>query len=326
MLEMIKGFWVSRALYAAAKLGIPDLLRDEPKNSDDLAQATGTHAPSLYRLLRALDSVGVFAEDDKGRFALTPLGATLLTDVPGSLRYFAIEELGENHYPAWERVLHSVETGAIAFDHVYGVSKWQYMAEHPDEARIFDAAMSSFSSVVAAAVVAAYDFSFCGTVVDMGGGDGTFLSAILKANPSLRGVVADLPHVVEGARRRLEAEGLADRCEVAGGSFFESAPAGDTYTLKFIIHDWDDEQSAAILRNCRNAMPANGRVLLVEMVIRPGAATSFGKYVDLNMLVMTGGRERTEAEYRALLDSAGLRLTRIIPTYTEMSILEAVPA
>jgi spermidine synthase len=268
----------------------------------------------------------VFAEDDRGRFALTPLGATLRTDVPGSLRYFAIEELGENHYPAWERVLHSVETGAIAFDHVYGVSKWQYMAEHSDEARIFDAAMSSFSSAVAAAVVAAYDFSSSATVVDIGGGDGTLLAAILKANPSLRGVVADLPHVAEGAQRRLEAEGLADRCEVAAGSFFESAPVGDTYVLKFIIHDWDDQQSAAILRNCRSAMAANGRVLLVEAVIQPGTATSFSKYVDLNMLVMTGGRERTEAEYRALLDSAGLRLTRIIPTCTEMSVLEAVRA
>jgi hypothetical protein len=180
MLDMIKGFWVSRALYVAAKLGIPDLLRDEPKSSDDLARATGTHAPSLYRVLRALDSVGVFAEDDRGRFALTPLGATLRTDVSGSLRYFAIEELGENHYPAWERVLHSVETGAIAFNHVYGVSKWQYMAEHADEARIFDAAMSSFSSVVAAAVVAAYDFSSSATVVDIGRGDGTLLGQFSK--------------------------------------------------------------------------------------------------------------------------------------------------
>jgi hypothetical protein len=152
----------------------------------------------LYRVLLALDSVGVFAEDDRGR-------------VPGSRRYLAIEELGENHYPAWERVLHSVEMGATAFDHVYGVSKWQYMAEHSDEARIFDAAMSSFSSVVAAAAVAAYDFSSSAT------------------NPALRGVVADLPHVVAGAQRRLEADGLADRCEVAAGSFFESAPAGDVY-------------------------------------------------------------------------------------------------
>ena len=324
MLHMIQGFWVSRALYVAAKLGIPDLLKDEPKSSADLAHATGTHAPSLYRVLRALDSVGVFAEDDRGRFALTPLGATLRTDVPGSLRYFAIEELGENHYSAWEKVLHSVETGAIAFNHVYGASKWQYMAEHPDEAKIFDAAMSSFSSVVAAAVVAAYDFSSSATVVDIGGGDGTLLTAILKGNPQLRGVLADLPHVAEGAQRRFKTEGLADRCEIAAGSFFESAPAGDTYVLKWIIHDWDNQRSAAILKNCRSAMATNGRVLLVEAVIQPGTATSFSKYVDLNMLVMTGGRERTEAEYRALLDSAGLRLTRIVPTHTEMSIIEAV--
>src|ERR1700686_801721 len=203
MLQMIQGFWISRAIYLAAKLGIPDLLKRGAQSSQDLAQATGTHAPSLYRVLRALDSVGVFAEDSQGRFTLTPLGATLLTDVPGSLRFFAIEELGENHYPAWEKVLHSVETGAIAFNQVYGASKWQYMAEHPDEAKIFDAAMSSFSSVVAAAVVAAYDFSSSATVVDIGGGDGTLLAEILKGNPSLRGVVADLPHVAEGAQRRL---------------------------------------------------------------------------------------------------------------------------
>ena len=324
MLHMIQGFWVSRALYVAAKLGIPDLLKDEPKSSADLAHATGTHAPSLYRVLRALDSVGVFAEDDRGRFALTPLGATLRTDVPGSLRYFAVEEVGENHYSAWEKVLHSVETGAIAFNHVYGASKWQYMAEHPDEAKIFDAAMSSFSSVVAAAVVAAYDFSSSATVVDIGGGDGTLLTAILKGNPQLRGVLADLPHVAEGAQRRFKTEGLADRCEIAAGSFFESVPAGDTYVLKWIIHDWDNQRSAAILKNCRSAMATNGRVLLVEAVIQPGTATSFSKYVDLNMLVMTGGRERTQAEYRALLDSAGLRLTRIVPTHTEISVIEAV--
>ncbi len=326
MLRMIQGFWVSRALYVAAKLGIPDLLKDGPKSTADLAKATGTHTPSLYRILRALHSVGLFAEDDRGRFALTPVGATLRTDVPGSLRYFAIEELGENHYPAWEKVLHSVETGAIAFDHVYGASKWQYMAEHPAEAKIFNEAMSSFSSVVAAAVVAAYDFSSSATVVDIGGGDGTLLAAILKANPRLRGVLADLPHVAEGAQRRFTTDGLTDRCEIAAGSFFESAPAGDTYVLKWIIHDWDDQRSVEILKNCRSAMATNGRVLLVEGVIQPGPATSFSKCMDLNMLVMTGGRERTEAEYRALLDSAGLRLARVIPTHTEMSVVEAVRA
>lgn len=326
MLNMVQVFWVSRAVYAAAKLGIADLLRDEPKNCADLAQSTGTHAPSLYRLMRALASVGVFEENEQGCFGLTPVGATLRTDIAGSLRYFAIEELGENHYPAWEKVLYSIKTGGIAFDHVYGESKWQYMTDHPDEAKIFDAAMSSFSSVVAAAVVDAYDFSSSATVVDMGGGDGTMLAAILKGHPSLRGVLADLPHVAEGALGRFKKEGLADRSQIAPGSFFESAPAGDTYVLKFIIHDWDDQQSVAILKNCRGAMAANGRVLLVEAVIYPGPATAFSKCLDLNMLVMTGGRERTEAEYRALLDAAGLPLTRIIPTATAMSVIEAVQA
>jgi hypothetical protein len=324
MLQVLQGLWVSRAVYVAAKLGIADLLKDGPKGSAELANATGTDAPSLYRVLRALDSVGVFADDGEGHFAITPLGATLRTDVPGSLRYLAIEELGENHYPAWEKVLYSVKTGATAFDHVYGMSKWQYMTEHPDEARIFDQAMASFSSTVAAAIVAAYDFSSSRTVVDVGGGDGGLLAAILKANPNARGVLADLPHVAEGARRRFDVEGLADRCDVAGGDFFGQVPAGDTYVLKFIIHDWDDERSTAILTNCRRAMAHNGKVLIVEAVLQPGRATSFSKFLDLNMMVMTGGRERTEPEYRALLDAAGLRLTRIVPTQTEMSVIEAV--
>ena len=326
MLQMIQGFWQSRAVYAAAKLGIPDLLKDGAKSSEELAEATGTHAPSLYRLLRALDCVGVFREYEGRRFSLTPLGETLRSDVPGSLRYFAIEELGENHYPAWEKVLYSVRTGAIAFNHVFGASKWEYMTQHPDEARIFDEAMGSFSSVVAEAIVGAYDFSASETVVDVGGGDGRLLAAILKANVQARGVLADLPHVAEGARRRFESEGLAGRCEVAGGDFFASAPGGDTYVLKWIIHDWDDAQSAAILTNCRKALAPGGKVLIIEAVLQPGRATSFGKFVDLNMLVMTGGRERTKAEYRALLHSAGLQLRQIVPTQTEMSIIEAVAA
>lgn len=324
MLQMIQGFWISRALYAIAEIGVPDLLKDGPKSVEELAQATGTHAPSLYRVLRALDSSGVFAEDDQKRFALTPVGATLRSDVPGSLRFFAIEELGGNHYSAWEKMLHSLKTGAIAFNQVYGISKWQYHAEHPEEAKIFDEAMTSFSSVVNAEIVASYDFSSSGTVVDVGGGDGSLLAAILKAHPHLRGVLADLPHVVAGAQRRFTSEGLAERCEAVAVDLFKSAPKGDTYVLKWIIHDWDDQQSVAILKNCRSAMANGGKILLVESVIRPGAATSFSKFMDLNMLVMTGGRERTETEYRALLDAAGLNLTRIIPTRTEMSVIEAV--
>jgi hypothetical protein len=326
MLQMIQGFWVSRAIYVACKLGIPDLLKDGPKTSEELAQATGTHAPSLYRLLRALDSVGVVAEVDLRRFTLTPVGATLRTDVPGSLRYFAIEELGENHYTAWEQVLHSVTTGGIAFNHVFGKSLWQHMTEHPPSARIFDEAMTSFSSVVAAEVVAAYDFSPSKKVVDVGGGDGILLTAILKANPQLRGAVADRPDVVPGTHRRFAAEGIAERAEAAGVDFFESVPSADTYVLKWIIHDWDDERSVAILKNCRKAMAEGGKVLLVEGVLQPGAATSFSKFLDLNMLVMTGGRERTQAEYGALFDAAGLKLARIVPTHTEMSVIEGVRA
>jgi hypothetical protein len=327
MLQMIQGFWISRAIYVAAKLGIPDLLKDGPRTSDDLAQATGTHAPSLYRLLRALDSIGVFVEQDNHHFALAPLGATLRTDVPGSLRFFAIEELGENHYSAWEKMLYSVNTGAIAFDHVYGASKWQYMTQHPDEARIFDEAMTSFSSVVIAEIVNAYDFSGSKTIVDAGGGDGSLLAAILKANPHAHGILADLPHVAAGAKLRFESEGLSDRCAVAGGDFFEVVPAGgDTYVMKWIIHDWNEERSAMILRNCRKAMTTAGKLLIVEAVLQPGRATSLSKFVDLNMLVMTGGRERTEPEFRALLASAGFKVTRIVPTHAEVSIIEAVPA
>lgn len=323
MLQIVQGYWASRAVYVAAKLGLPDLLTDEPKTCDHLAQASGTHAPSLYRLLRALDSIGVVHERSHRTFALTPLGATLRTDVPGSLRFFAIEELGENHYPAWEKLLDSVKSGTTAFHQVYGTTKWQYMTEHPEEAGIFNAAMASFSSVVAPAIVQAYDFSASRTIVDLGGGDGALLSAVLHANASARGILADLPHVAEKARLRLAASGLDGRCQVAPTDFFQQVPAGDTYLLKWIIHDWDDDRSAAILRHCRNAMAPGGKVLLIEAVLQPGPATAFSKFVDLNMLVMTGGRERTKSEYRALLQSAGLTLTRIVPTHTEMSLIEA---
>jgi hypothetical protein len=326
MLQMIYGFCVSRALCVAAELGIPDLLNGGAMSSEELARATETHAPSLFRLLRALESVGVFAKDDQERFALTPLGTVLRSDVPGSLRSFAIEVLGRNHYSAWGTLLHSIKTGEIAFNHVYGVGRWQYNAEHPEEAESFDQAMASATSAVAAAILDAYDFYSCGTIVDVGGGDGSLLAAILKAYPQLRGVVADLPHAVAGAQRRLQTEGLMERCDVVPCDFFAAVPKGDTYLLKWIIHDWDDQRSKMILKNCCAAMANGERVLVMEAVFRPGAATVFTKFLDLAMLVMTGGRERSEAEYRALLASANLRLTRVIPTKSELSVIEAVRA
>jgi len=326
MLLMIQGFWVSRAICVAAELGIADFLKHGPMKSEELALAAGVHGPSLYRVLRALDSVGVFAEDDGQRFALTPLGDTLRSDVAGSLRLLAIQLLGGIHYSAWEQLLYCVKTGAIAFDHIFGVSRWQYNAEHPEHASAFDEAIASFNSLIANAVVNSYDFASCGTVVDVGGGNGSLLATILKANPTLRGVLADLPHVLDGAQRWLTTENVVERCEVVGIDFFRSVPEGDTYLLKWIVHDWDDQRAEMILKNCRAAMKPGGRVLLVESIVEPRNGSSFAKFMDLAMLVMTGGRERTEPEYQALLLRAGLKITNVISTGTELSLIEARPA
>ncbi len=323
MLQMISGFWISRAIYVAAKLGIADHLRDGHRTFDELAAATGTHAPSLYRVLRALASVGVFTEDEKRRFALTPLAETLRTDVPDSLRAFATVELGEEHYPAWGELLHSVKTGEIAFDRAFGMPVWNFFEQNPENAKTFNDAMTGFTLAVNDTVLSSYDFSSIGKIVDVGGGHGSLIASILKANPKMTGVLFDAPPVIEGARHRIRDEGIAERCEAVAGDFFESVPSGgDAYIVKWIIHDWDDERSVSILRNCHRAMAENGRLLLVEAVVPHGSEPHFSKYMDLNMLVMTGGRERTEDEYRALLKASGFRLTRIIPTESPMSIIE----
>lgn len=326
MLSMIQGFWVSRAICVVAELGIPDLLKDGSRTSEELALAIGAHASSLHRLMRALASVGLFTEGDRQRFELTPLGDTLASDVPGSLHPLAAEVLGRSHYDAWGQLLYSVKTGTTAFDHVFGMSRWKYNAEHPKEAKAFDAAMASFNSIIADSVVASYDFSSCGTVVDVGGGNGSLLAAILKAYPRLCGVLADLPHVLHGAQRRLATQGVAERCEVVAADFFTSVPRGDTHLLKWIIHDWDDQQAEAILKNCRAAMKTGGRLLLVESIVEPLNGTSLAKFMDLAMLVMTGGRERTEPEYRDLLSRAGLKIKKVISTGAELSVIEAYAA
>jgi len=325
MLQMISGFWISRALYIVAKLGIADHLKQRPQTAAELAAATETHSSSLYRVLRALASVGVVVQDDQGRFSSTPLLATLQTDVPGSLRAFATTELGEEHYPAWGELMHSVKTGEIAFDHHFGVPIWEFFAQHPENARIFNDAMSGISDATTAAVLAAYDFSSIRKLVDVGGGHGRLITAILKANPKMKGVLFDAPPVIEGARPQIEAAGMADRCELVVGNFFELVSSGgDAYILKWIIHDWDEEKSTAILKNCHRAMTEGGKLLLVEAVVPMGSEPHFSKFIDLNMLVMTGGRERTEDEYRALLAASGFKLTRIIPTASPMSVVEGV--
>jgi O-methyltransferase/methyltransferase family protein len=327
LLHMMTGCWISQALYVAAKLGIADLLQEGPQSCARLAEATQTHAGALYRVLRALASVGVFAEDEMGCFRLTPLADLLRTDAPGSLRAFAIMLGAPEHWRAWEGVLHSVRTGQPAFDHVFGIPLFQYFPTHPEAARIFDDAMTSRSGQENTAILAAYDFAAAHTVVDVGGGQGTLLASILEVHPHARGVLFDLPHVIAPARTHIERAGQAARWECVAGDFFTAVPTGgDCYLLKKVIHDWDDERAQRILTNCRTAMSSAGRLLLMEPLIPPGNEASFNKLLDLLMLVWNaGGRERTEREHQGLLASAGFHLSRVIPTRSGISIIEAVP-
>jgi ubiquinone/menaquinone biosynthesis C-methylase UbiE len=325
LFQMISGFWLACAIYVAAELGLADRVEDQPRTATELAVATGTHAPSLYRILRALANAGVFAEDEDGRFALTPLGASLRSNVPGSLRAFARLHLGGEHYLAWGDLLYSVKTGENAFHHAFGVPLWQYYAQHPENAGTFDEAMATLTEITRNAVLTSYDFSSSGKIVDIGGGRGSLIASILKAYPDMRGVLFDMPRVIAWARHRFAEEGVVDRCDFVAGDFFESVPSGgDTYILKWIIHDWDAEHAIAILKNCHRAMAENGKLLLVETIIPHAGESHISKLLDLNMMVIAGGRERTGDEYEVLLKAAGFRLSRIIPTPSSMSVIEAV--
>ena len=320
--RLLTGYRVSQALYVAAKLGLANLLRDSPRTADDLAAATQVHGRSLYRLLRALASQGVFAEDDQHRFALTALAGCLLRDAPGAQRAMALM-VGEMLYPTWGQLLYSVQTGQPAFEKMHGRPVFEHLARHPEQARLFDEAMVGIHGRETAAMLDAYDFSGIGVLADVGGGNGSVLTAVLRKYPAMRGLLFDLPGVAEHAEANLRAAGLADRCQVVGGSFFESVPGGaDAYLLRHIIHDWDDERATAILRQVGRALGPGGRLLVVESVIPPGNGPSFGKLLDLAMLLIPGGQERTEEEYRRLYEAAGFRLTRVVPTRADVSVIE----
>jgi hypothetical protein len=322
--QLIAGAWNTQAVYVAAKLGLADLLAPSPRPVADLAAATHTHARALGRLLRALASLGVFAEQPDGRFANTPLSECLLNS-PGSQRGLAIM-MGEEHYRAWVELLHSVRTGECAFEHVYGQNVFTYLSEHPEQGAVFDEAMTGVHGMETHAMLDAYDFSGVGLLVDVGGGNGRTLAGVLRRYPALHGLLYDLPPVIERARPEVLASDLSGRCTALAGDFFRSVPpGGDVYHLRHIIHDWDDERSTTILRNCRAAMPPHGKLLVVEVVIPPGNEPNWGKMLDLNMLVMPGGLERTEAEYRDLFAAAGFRLARVIPTAADVSVIEGVP-
>ena len=322
MNRMLTGYWTTQALYVAAKLGIADLLSHGPRSVDDLAQATNTDGPSLYRLLRGLASMGVFADDGTARFSLTPLAECLRSDMPGSQRALAIM-CGEEHYKAWGELLYSVQTGKIAFDKLYGMPVFEFLSKNLEQAKVFDAAMVGVHGRETAAMTDTYDFSGIGVLADIGGGNGSLLTTVLKKYPAMRGVLYDLPGVTERAKANLQSAGLSDRCTVVGGNFFESIPVGaDAYLMRHIIHDWDDQKATTILRNIQQAMGKEGRLLVIEGVIPPGNEPCFGKLLDLTMLTIPGGKERTEEEYRTLYAAGGFQLTRIITTKAEVSVIE----
>ncbi|MGF1466719.1 MAG: methyltransferase [Sandaracinaceae bacterium] len=319
-------FYVSQALFVAAKLGLADHLADEPRSAEDLARRAGCHADALRRVLRLLVSAGVFREDDEGRFSATELGACMRE---GSSRSSVLLFSGPGQWAVWGDLLTTVKTGEPALERVFGVGPFQYFDERPEEAAVFDRAMSGFSAMIAKAVAAAYDFSSMRSVVDVGGGDGALLLGILEAQEALRGTVFDLPRLAGPARRRIADAGLGERCAFLGGDFFTSVPPGaDAYVLKHVIHDWEDARAADILRNVRRAMGEGGKLLIVESLyperIDTSSASQGAAKNDCNMLVATGGRQRTEQAFRDLLAAAGLRLSRVVPT-PMTSILEAEP-
>jgi hypothetical protein len=319
---MINGYWLSQAIFAAAKFGIADLLSAGPRAVEDLATASATNPDALYRLLRALASVGIFTEVTPRQFSLTPLAEPLQSDVSGSKRALALMA-GDEQFRVWGEICYSIQTGKTAFDKVLGKPIFDYLGDHPDKARIFDAAMVGIHGRESASILDAYDFSGIRTLADIGGGNGSQLIATLNKHPHLSGILFDLPHVIERARGPIEAAGLAERCRLISGSFFESVPSGaDAYFMRHIIHDWEDEKSLTILRNCHAAMSPSSKLLVVESVIPPGNEPFGGKFLDLVMLLIPGGKERTEAEYRQLFSQSGFELTRITATDSEVSVIE----
>jgi SAM-dependent methyltransferase len=323
---LVTGYRVSQAIHVAATLGIADLIKDGASSASDLAVATNSHAGALYRVLRALAAAGVFHEDDQKRFSLTPLGECLRSDAERPMAAWA-SFIGRPHqWQAWGSLSHSVRTGENAYRHVHGVGLWDYLVEHPEEAVIFDRAMTGGSRGVVEAIVSAYNFSAFGRVVDIGGGQGVMIAAVLAAHTNTHGILFDRPDVVARAQPVLEAAGVARRCAVVGGSFFETIPeGGDAYLLKYILHDWDDAASLAILAACRRVFRPEGRLLIMERIVGGPNDGLETKTSDLNMLVSPDGQERTADEFAALLANAGFRMERIIEVTPRLSIVEAAP-
>ncbi len=327
LLDLVRGYQRSRAITVAAELGIADLLRDDARDAEDLAAATGTHAPTLYRLLRALAAIGVFAETSDGCFALTSTGQFLRRDHPMSIDPAARMFGADHQWQAWGEIAHSVRTGENAAQHTLGMDMWEYRRRHPEQGEIFDAAMRTFTRADSAGMLAAHDFGRYGTVADVGGGTGAVLAAVLTANPAVHGVLVDQAHVVAGAPPVLREAGVEDRTTIVSGSFFDGVPAGaDAYLLVRILHDWLDDDAVRILRRVRDALEPDGRVIIVDAVVGPPGDDPATKFLDLMMLVSAGGRERTMPEWEDLLGAADLRLVGATPASPTRHVLEVADA
>jgi hypothetical protein len=324
LFRMATAYWTSQTIYVAAKLGIADALGDGAMTVDEIASATGTNGKSLVRLLRALTALGVLADDENRRFRLTGIGGSLQSGIPGSLRSIILT-LGEEHYHAWGSLFESIRCDKPAFDHVYRKPLFEYFRQNSTAAETFNAGMNDFTSQVALAAMLAYDFSGSRVIADIGGGQGVLLNAILKSNPSTSGILFDSEQVVATATSHA-GSGVNGRRKTIGGDFFEFVPGGaDVYVLKNVLHDWSDDRAIRILKNCRRAMSPQAKLLVMEMILPLAADPAFGNLLDLNMLVMSGGQERTLDEYRGLFEASGFSLTRVIPTLAPVSILEAEP-
>ena len=327
LVELMRGFRATQAVYVVAKLGLADRLAASQATAQEVAAAVGAHPDSLRRVMRLASFYGLFDEIPDGRFELTPLGRLLLSSAPNSVRPLAIM-VGESQYAAWGALLHSVRTGTPAFEHVNGAPFFDFMAAHLDLQAIFDAAMSVGVNSSNSRLADALDFSGMRLLIDVGGGNGSQAAVVLQTHTHMRAVIYDQAHVLEAADQYLRAAGVRERCDLVPGSFFESVPAGgDVYLLSNIVHDWDDDRAQRILRNCRSAMKPEGAVLLVETVLGEHGRPSPANLADVNMLVLLPGRERTESEFRSLLAGADLHLTSVTElSWDRESALEARPS
>lgn len=322
LMKFIVGKWISKPIYAAAEFGIADMLAQGPKSIEELAQMSKTHGPSLYRMMRALASVGIFSERQDKQFELTPMGECLKT---GAMRSAALMFNSDWNEKAWSHFTESVRTGETAFEKAYGEPISEWLSKNHQAAEVLNKANAMKAAMSHRAIADAYDFSDIRTLTDVGGGYGVLMAEILRANPSMKGIVADIPPVVQEARKIIRERGIEDRCEAVECDFFKTIPGGsDAYLMSHILHDWTEQQCQVILQNCCKAMKPGSKLLVVEMIIPPGNEPSVAKLLDLEMFVITGGHERTEKEFKYLLESSGFKLSRIIPTKESIFVIEGL--